>query len=331
MRLENNLKNRFVKDYNLPIKVVREVKVQGKCIDSFYYFIEKLDPYYKTTEKLRLFQNFLNKCHHDGEDFFHKTNEIIKKAQENIHNKALFNEFKNCDLKEKLIKTPNYNLNKSKYLLIENDGETFVSIDLKQANFQSIRYYSPSLVNNKSDFKDYILEFTDDPYILESKKIRQIIFGDKIMNPKRQQQIQRSIINNVIHNLIVDGYILEDTKMEVTSDEIVLKKKDFLKNIDHFFKNLPNELKEINFHIKEFKIELLKTREKLPENIFLRHDTDSEIVKIKNCPARYIPEVVTFLESNRDIELYKKNLNYLDRLGFEAGRIFHYEDFLFSD
>ena len=322
---DNRIKDRFVKDYSLPIKVVRDVEYLGESLDSFNYYLSHMKEYYNTEKSLDNLKKYLNKVN-CSEDFFEKTSKVISEVQKSIVEKKEFESFKNSysmykgDLES-------LDLKKNKYLLLENDGKKFISIDLKEANFQSLGFFDSNLVGGYDSYNKYIREFTDEEYILEAKRIRQVIFGDKVICPKGQQRIQRYIIGETIKSLTENGYIDKKTPMEVTSDEIIIREDYLNKNIEDFKDFLPINLEKVRYRVESFSIERLNTREKVKQNIFLKKQED--LIKIKNCPARYVPEVIAFLKAGRDINKYKDKLSFLDRLVYEEGRVYTYHDYLF--
>ena len=49
-----------------------------------------------------------------------------------------------------------------------------MSIDLKKANFQALRYYNPDLVQNAKTYQEFIGLYDSSPLLAESKYTRQM-------------------------------------------------------------------------------------------------------------------------------------------------------------
>ena len=126
-----------------------------------------------------------------------------------------------------------------------------LSIDLKKANFTSLKYFDSSLVDNCSTYREFMEQFTDCDYIINSKNFRQVVFGQ--LNVKRQQIIQKYIISIFASKLI--QIINKERIMSASSDEIVIDISDifgtqFVQQIIDICNNIANSLNvEINISI----------------------------------------------------------------------------------
>ena len=54
-----------------------------------------------------------------------------------------------------------------------NDGKRFISIDMKKANFHSLKAFAPDIFDNADTWEDFMRKFTDDEHIIGSKYVRQ--------------------------------------------------------------------------------------------------------------------------------------------------------------
>jgi ribosomal protein S17E len=72
---------------------------------------------------------------------------------------------------------------------------------------------------NCETYKDLVSKFTDVVPFIESKKIRQVIFG--YLNPKRQQTIQKFMMNELFETLEKSGFE-KKRFLAACSDEIIL-------------------------------------------------------------------------------------------------------------
>lgn len=211
--MNNSIKKRFVNDYNLPIQV----------FDDKYFFYY-LDLYEKTHKALTKWNNLVDMINNkfDGND--DNWLSYYSEVRDNIITSILNNpayikfsqednmsqyQFKNDSFKDVNIYTENF-LN-----------HTLLSIDLKKANFQALKFHNSEIIFNANTYEELIEKFSDCEYIKESKYTRQVIFGK--LNPRRQITIERYIMN-LIYNSNCDLMNYLKDKAELVSfknDEII--------------------------------------------------------------------------------------------------------------
>ena len=100
----------------------------------------------------------------------------------------------------------------------ETDGKTYVSIDLRKANFQALKFVG---VIDDDSYKDFVMRFGGDDYIADSKYLRQVVFGK--MNPARTVKVEKFIMSKV-YKLIheeMEGKGYEFFSFD--SDELIFK------------------------------------------------------------------------------------------------------------
>ena len=141
------------------------------------------------------------------------------------------------------------------------------------------------------------------------------------MNPKRQQAIQRYIVNKLYQHLLDSKALDKNHTLEMTSDEMIINTKYLTKDIDSIIKNRPDELQNIILHLEKFDLEQIH-----PDHAFILKKGNK--VEIKNTPASFIPEVIRYLESGKSPQ-YVDTLTELDRLFYEQKRLASFQDYLF--
>lgn len=99
------------------------------------------------------------------------------------------------------------------------EGVNYLSVDIRSANWRSLKYYDQ--LNELGDsYQDFLYRFDLPQILTHSKYLRQFIFGN--VNPKRQQKVQRNMIQEVVRifgdDLFVEG---------VRNDEVIFRFKDF--------------------------------------------------------------------------------------------------------
>ncbi len=204
---------RFVKDFKLPIQIVQE--------PYFSYFINLYNEQYNTKAKLKMLNNTLSNFE-SGEAFLDEYFKIRDNIIKTIEDTENYKQFING--KMDIYNFPNNNYPSRDVFNMGNINRYFISIDLKKANFQALRYFDKEIVLNCSTYEELISKFTDEKtfdYFKGSKYLRQVIFGN--MNCKRQCKIQRYMTEQIINLLIKDtDFQVSDIKM-VCNDEIILQ------------------------------------------------------------------------------------------------------------
>lgn len=297
-----HMNRRFVKDFILPIPVCDPEYIE--------YYINLLDDVYDTKRKYAMFLDLHSRLGGD-EEFFQYSSKVQKDALDFIKNSDSYQRFIS-DSKE-LFSGCRWiadSVPKGQVYKGVNDGKRFFSIDLVKANYQALRYYSKNIIGSSDlilgtdNFNDFIRKFTDEPYFAEAKKFRQVIFGN--MNPKRQQKIQKYIINQVLEYLLGNKFFSEDDLRDYTSDEIVFLINDDTP-MDDIYSHLVAKEKEldINLHKDTYTLRWLRRRgEKAEEKatkIFAREFDDGR-VDFKNVESSLIPQVYKHYKGIEDLD-----------------------------
>lgn len=203
----NNIKKfrqRFVKDYNLPINIFDD--------NLFEYYIRLYDffPYLCYKETIEKIEN-----EYDGS--VEKWLEYCASVRDNAINGVMetdeYKKFNSMDLSQ-------YNFapicgERSCYTE-ETNGKRFLSIDLRKANFQVLKYAG---VVSDATYEQFIHRFGGDDYIVNSKYLRQVIFGK--MNPSRQIKIEKYLMSKVYEVIkdVTEKYRF--TIFSMNSDELI--------------------------------------------------------------------------------------------------------------
>ena len=293
MIINETIKRAFAKDYNLPISIFSE--------EHFIYSLQQLDKYYNSVQSYKYLSDYLNKleitCDNPCEIFTVFNKKIIDTAIDRIKCTESYKDFISMDM------TPfkhNLNISKSNQLYkSENHEKTFVSIDLVKANFQALKYVNSDIVLGYDNYNDFLSKLTEFDYHLKSKKMRQVIFGN--LNPKRQQTIQKHIMEKLTKQLIDLG-LEESDILNCTSDELIFEYKE---EYSHVIEKLNNKsiLPNIDFHVELFV--LYRLLEDKP--YYYKKDLNHKIT-LKGIPNHSILESIKYIEGN-DIE--KKDLQFM--------------------
>lgn len=210
------LRERFCKDCNIPLKLYQSP-----------YFEERLelyDPFYGTVKKWDIFLKEIEKYKNE-QDYFEDYNRIKEAAITSIKNTVAYQKFLSEDITDKFF-IKNLDFPSQDIFKASNDSKTFISIDMRKANFSALRYYYPEMFVGKSgtakSWEEFIGMFTDNEHIINSKYIRQVILGN--CNPKRQVAIEKYIMRNILSYVLnlIEPEIKKESVVFFSNDEIVL-------------------------------------------------------------------------------------------------------------
>lgn len=204
------LAKRFVSDYKLPIQLIDE--------KYFFYFLHLYEKDFLSLTKYKKLCSIIEKdfCN-SPQKFLEYYYEVRDNIIRTIENNDAFNSFNNMDMSK--FNVNKKNISKSNVYKENNIGKIFISIDLRKANYQALKYVDPNIVLNTSSYEDFINIFTNIEYIAESKYTRQVIFGK--LNPKRHITVEYYIINQ-IYDYIVKTYHF-DKCISLSNDEIIFE------------------------------------------------------------------------------------------------------------
>lgn len=302
MELTNSIKQRFVKDFKLPINLIQE--------PYFDYFIELYNPDFDTYKKLELLQSFLNTCK-DQEDFFQKGTTVSTAVKEFIQNSKAYELMNNADLNSF---PQNKNLTQQNIYIVPNVDKELISIDLEKANFNSFKLFNFEEETGIKTYRELISKFTDQEYFQQSKMFRQVIFGD--LNPARQQRIQKYVIGQLCQKLQENGCEISSA----SSDEIIVKNKSSTSEVEQILATAPKELQF--FRVEKFHFSRIGD----DFDFFVKYteQKDGSIKKeFKNSPGHLFPQIYK--------QHLKLELNQYDMLFYHDGYLAEFKEPVFKN
>lgn len=302
MELTNSIKQRFVKDFKLPINLIQD--------PYFDYFIELYNPDFDTYKKLELLQSFLSTCK-DQEDFFQKGTTVSTAVKEFIQNSKAYELMNNADLNSF---PQNKNLTQQNIYIVPNVDKELISIDLEKANFNSFKLFNFEEETGIKTYRELISKFTDQEYFQQSKMFRQVIFGD--LNPARQQRIQKYVIGQLCQKLQENGCEISSA----SSDEIIVKNKSSTKEIEQILSTVPKELQF--FRVEKFHFSRIGD----DFDFFVKYteQKDGSIKKeFKNSPGHLFPQIYK--------QHLKLELNQYDMLFYHDGYLAEFKEPVFKN
>lgn len=326
MNISNNMKRRFVKDMDIPINVFDD--------QYFSYFIDLFDSFYNSKFKYELLKSALDILGTE-ENFFSESDRIIKSIVSDISSNIVYKKFNSEKNLIDLIAVPHGNL----YTAI-NDGQSFISIDLREANFQCLYRFDDSMFNGATSYQEYIRKFTKIPYFIQSKHLRQIIFGN--LNPKRQQVFQRIMLEDVV-KVLIDKLGIKFTDLFFMShDELIIR---YNKGTNYCINEGTDLIERITMGLLKcgsdckkpvnVKIELFNIHKAIPNDMFIKHTIicdqkkmvlsyeDPKRISLRLVPAYFVSQLIRYIEGSQVTEndllfYYEKMLcKFLNPLRFD--------------
>ena len=278
MEFSNSLKNRFLKDFGLPIQVVRE--------PMFPYYVNLIDPHFDVKKKLTLLEEVVVKL--GGEDrFFSESNRIKETLINTIQATPSYATLSNDVLKA--YETVNQVEQQDIYNM-GNVNRTYISVDLKHANFNVFRMYDETLTLGFKSYEDLVGSITPFDYFKKAKYLRQVIFGN--MLPKKQQRLQKWVIDKIISVLHKEVGIQLVDFVSASSDEIVFAVAP--DNIGQFVSMVGNKLAEdatTKPYADWIKVEAFTLKSIGDKKFFVKENLVSGKVEFKAVPSLYFMQV----------------------------------------
>lgn len=220
---------------------MKDIKGFIKLFDLNIPNIEHFDYYINQLSKIRKFQNIkeLISLYEKAEseidlDIYEYR---VKKSQEVIDFIKNSNAYSEMMLDNQLIDYPTSR--SANYV----EGVNYLSVDLKSANWVSLKRYDPEHINELgSTYADLLNRFGMPEIFIHSKYLRQFIFGN--INPKRISKVQRNLIQEIVRKY--QDYLQVDV---VRADEVIFTFKNFSE-----IKEIYNYLDINKFNIKIFNV-----------------------------------------------------------------------------
>lgn len=212
MEISVNLKERFCKDCNIPINIFQEP-----------YFMERMklyDQLYGTLDKWNVFIKELER-YKTEQDYFEEYNRIKDSAINDIKATEAYQRFNNENMNKYAIKYKDF---PSKDIYHpSNIGRRFISIDMRKANFSSLKYYDSNIFAGTETWEEFMSKYTENKHIINSKYIRQVILGN--CNCKRHITYEKYLMETILEMVL--PYISKDLVVFFSNDEIIIDITDF--------------------------------------------------------------------------------------------------------
>lgn len=201
------LKKRFCKDYNIQMSVYDN--------PYFYSRLLVMDRVFDCVQKFELFCSELDQFGSEQE-YFEEYNRVKEAMISAIRENKDYVEFNHSRIPKKISDVTKRNL----YVETSNNC-TFISIDMKQANFSALKYYSEDIFCGCKTWESFVKRFTNIKHIAASKYIRQVVLG--ALNPSRQIQYETYIMSILCDHIESECNYDDWEPYSLAQDEIIIK------------------------------------------------------------------------------------------------------------
>lgn len=278
----------FIEYANLPITVL-----DPKYLD---YYVSNLDKYYGSVQH---FKNFVKMMKVSTlSDMKYTIRTTIKSINSHIESSPEYKKFssKKMSVRFEILK-------KNKMYTSDNANSTYLSIDIRSANYNVLKRFCPILA--KGSWTEFVSDFTNHEFIIESKKFREIVFGE-LGNIK----IARGslIFINDVHEIVKEKYPYLK-KIFCSDDEIVFKIDDVSGfDLEEFTSIInaidPNIYRTEMYHLKQLG----------KQKFFAKEFSDGRVI-FKGIPKKFIMQCIKHYEGREIEEIDRK---FSDELGYIA-------------
>lgn len=282
--MNDELRRKFIEDYGLPISVFYD--------PWFTEEIGTLENYYGSKTKWNSLM--LEIGERTPGQFIAQTREIRHEIRSWIEGNEAYLDFsKDKEIPETYKVSKDFP--KKEIYKGDNVGKLYLSIDLKEANFQALRFYDPSIVRDCETWGEFIGRWSDSEYLKKTKLNRQRLLGK--LSPEKQSIIETYIMVG-IHKLFSDRWNLELVSLK--TDEIIyqvpkeLNREKLLGDALWISKNNMG----VNVNAEIFELQPLQLFTHHGNSIFgfAKKIYGQEYPKFKDIPKMYIPQFIKYYE-----------------------------------
>lgn len=249
-------RKRFIKDFKLPIEVYVE--------PYFSYFLNLYDEMFSTEKKYQIYIDAVQRAGLQGAELKKVYQKVAAQFVKTITGFDEYVAFIKSENKKEPVELPNetviWNLQhftKYQTITVEAPFEStssansatriiksvtrqpkyYISCDIREANFNALKYVNPKIVLDSNTWKELIKKVTENPFLVESKQLRQIMFGK--LNGKRIAVVQRQLLSflylllkdsvKIVGRMSNDEFFIETTRETIQQDhQIVMSVVDAL-------------------------------------------------------------------------------------------------------
>lgn len=208
MQVSKKLLGAFCKYCNVPIQVFPPINI-------FQDRLQLFDPVYDCIKK---YDSFLKDLEFYGceEGYFSHLENAIKGAVEFIKSTEGYRLFNDMDVSI----YPMSRLRRDFYIP-SNDGKEFFSISMRQADFNTLNFFSQGIFGDALTWEKFIGRFTHHQHLIESDVLRQEVLSQ--CNPERQKTYCLFIMSDILKRV---QEVVNNKVVYFDGEEIILEVED---------------------------------------------------------------------------------------------------------
>ena len=235
------LEKRFCKDRNISITIFEP--------DIFEDRLRLFEEYNRF--RFNYQQMIEDRFKNNGQAYLEYYNRVKDDAINYIKNSPAYRKLQEADMNQFKIKSsfPKTDVYKETEI-----GHKFLSIDLAKANFSILVYFARENQErffDSYDYRAFMGKFTDIEHIIDSKYIRQVIFGN--CNPKRQIDLEAYLTNRLLTTMLGSDYVSPEDVYSQLNDEIILRADNMSDDDIAMVRDFVNSKNDtIPLHFEEF-------------------------------------------------------------------------------
>ena len=273
----------FCEDFKLPIKIY----------DSplFEYYLNLYEYDLDISSKFKIFTDTMKEFK-TPQTFSDEWHRIKNSIVADIDATPEFQEFVASPSYQSPFKVERGNVFNHKY-----SGSRVISIDLIEANFNSLKFFNPNIVFNCKNFEELVSRYSKLPYYSKVKIFRQVVFEK--LHANRQQGIQRKMMDSILSDLF-KIYPNLDLRMP-SSDEIVIPLSGIQADFENTIKKIVSD-HSLNNILRVEPYEMLH----ICDDYFYQK-FDNGKIRLRNVPS---PFYTSFLKKAKGLELSDEDLYF---------------------
>lgn len=298
--MNNNSYEKIIKDYKYPIPFIPE---------NYGYLFDLYENILGTKTTLMTVEKEASEFSSETE-YFDNIRATINLIVSNIKGTVAFSKFNDSNNEDFFNPkgTPKFSqkvcdfnfTRKTDVYSSANDGKKFISIDLEKANFQICKKYDKNIVLGAKTYDEFIKKFTDSEYFVNSKYLRQVIFGN--IAPKRQNTMEKYYTGKILDFLIENKFFSPEDIRVYTHDEIVFNTPEYLteEKTKEIYDAILNEF-DLKTHVESY------TVKEICNSYFAKVQNNGK-VSFKGVPAYLYAQVY---KKYFGLEIEKRDLMFL--------------------
>lgn len=255
--------------------------------DYLEYYLGYLDKYFNCIKMFNLFKRALSemKIHELKSEASRVRNEVVEYIKKNEEYIAF--------TKNQI--TPPVDIMARGHLYHQQHaGLWFVSIDVKSANYRTLKRFCPSV--SSTEWKEFIEKFTKVDFLIESKYFREVIFGD--LGHRKLLKLPLIFVSEVIQLINSNDSWSSMKKVFCSEDEVVYQvSEDF--DIDELDRAIEQSFPG-TFRVEKYKMTQIGNL-----SYFVKEFTSGKL-EFKNIPRKFIMQCLKHYEKNDISETDRK-------------------------